>query len=74
MRLAGKGRPAGRNELAAARVSLIWLLGERGRDQVVERLRQLRPQVGDVRRRVVQVGVDEREVALALERPLSGAC
>ena len=64
--------PRGIDELAAGRVPLVRRLRQRGREDGVERLRELGPHLGEARRRLVQVGEDDRQLALALERPRAG--
>ena len=65
-------RMRSRHQLAAGRVAVVGRLRERSREDVVERRRQLGPHVGEPRRRLVQVREDDRELALAVERPLPG--
>ena len=61
----------GGGERAARAVALVRLLRERARDDAVPGGRQLGPQLGQPRRRLVQVREHDRQLALALERPLA---
>ena len=70
--LPGEGRTGGLDQLAAGRVPVVGRLRERGREDAVEGLRKLGPEIGQERRRLVQVGEHDRELALAVERARSG--
>ena len=62
---------AAAHQFAARGVPLIRILRQCGRKDVVERIRELRPEIREARRRLVQVCEDDRELALAIERPLA---
>ena len=63
-------RGGGLGELAAGCISLVRRFCERSREDNVERFGKVRPDVGESRRRLVQVCEDDRELALTVERPL----
>ena len=46
--------------------------GERCREDLVERFGQVWPELGEARRRLVQVSEDDRELAVARERTRAG--
>ena len=62
----------GTAELTRCPVAVTRRLRHRGSDDVVERSRELGPDIRQPRRRLVQVGEDDREVALTLVRTLAG--
>src|SRR5262249_27994275 len=70
-------RPAlqcGRGSLgkfAAAREAVVWRFRQGGCEDLVEGVRKLRPQIRDPWRRLVQVREDDRQLTLAIERPLA---
>ena len=63
---------SGADELAAGRVPLGRRLGERRLEDGVERGGQVCAVVGELRRRIVQVREDHRQLALAVERRGAG--
>ena len=65
-------RAGGGDQLAAGGEAVLRRLRERPCEDVVEGGRQLRADVGEARRRVQQMGVQDRHVAVALEQPASG--
>ena len=67
-----QGRTRGGRQLAAGRVAVVGSLGQRSREYAVELLGQLGPELGDARRRLVQVREDDRELTLAVEGALAG--
>ena len=70
-RLPAQGRPRSFRQLAAGRVALLRGLRQGGSKNAVEGVRELGPDIGESGRRFVEVGEDDRELALAVERPRS---
>ena len=68
----GERRGSVREKLRAGRVALVGLLRERLLQDCVDRRRQGRSHSGEERRRLVDVGEDDLEVALARERRRAG--
>ena len=69
---AAERRARGLDHLAARRVALLGLLRHRARDHRVERLGQVGADLGDLRRRLGDVGEHHRDVGVALVRLLAG--
>src|SRR2546423_14853390 len=71
-RLALECCASGSGQFAACRIPVVRRFGERRREDRVERSGQIWSSLGQTRRRLVQMREDDRELALTVERPLSG--
>jgi len=71
-RLALRCCASGAGQFAARRVPVIWRFREGRREDRVERSGQIRSSLGQTWRRLVQMREHDRQLALPVERPLTG--